>query len=588
MSLFQVVDPVDAPIFQGSASLSAIAEAARETALLVDNLNASDNALAEAITDGIAVVRRETGLELRHPQSHPGDYSDGRAIAQSGEHFSESWDRKIADILELHPDKAEALLPLRLEGIEQSARDKARAAGRRSEILSGTRDDWAGLGAALYGGFTGALQDPATLITLPLGFGSGAARTFAGKILTTAWREALLSGGSEAAVQPFVQSWRAEAGLPSGFQEGLKNVGMATALGGILGGGLRGAVETPGAIRRAFSRRDVEALTEDLELRPPERIAEELAPHRDDLQPATRAAVDVMDQDRAVLQAVREELGDDLGADFAKVMEAAEDLADQAGTPGMQRYQPEAAPRRTVTRPTTLTEFLARNGLAPDPSGNLKAMDLDKVVVPGHGRLVRKDGGVDLDRAREAAAEAGYFPQYGRNSDAVANSTIDDLLDALKEEQAGNRQFAFEDQAQARLWQEEGDAIEAHKEAEALRREIFDLSGGNLSRAEMARAQRLVEGGMDPDEAVERVFLYDDTSVLETRPSDPFEVSGSAFDEQMAAMEAQLKPDDLIMDLLSVDEDGAVSAAGRTLGEALNEADRGLDLANLVEACKLG
>lgn len=580
MTLFRAIEPAGAVAFEGEASNASLWEAAREAALLADNFNARDNALSEAIDDAIGVVRTETGIELRNPQSHPGDYSGDTPVVLTGEHFGAAWDRRIADIIEQHPEKADRLQGLRLESLEVDARNRARIAGDRYAILAATREDWTGLGVGLGGGFSGALQDPATLIALPLGLGAGSARTVGGKILATTWREALVSGAAETAIQPFVQKWRSEAGLPAGLTEGARNVAAAALLGGLIGGGVRGAIETPGVVRRRFSSRPDPRLP----AADPEKIASDLKTVRDDLPPATRAAVDVLEDEQLFRGAVRSELGGDIGADMVRVMEAADEFAHTVGQSAQARFRPEPAPARTVRRPVSLTEFLAERGIA-DEGGELAAMDLDRLAVPGSGRLVRKQGGVPLDRAREAAAEAGYLQGYGSRADAVANSRVDDLLSALREEQAGRRVFAMGDEEQALRWREEGEAIEAHKAIQDIRREIFEASGGRLNADETARAQRLVEGGMDPDEAVERVVFYEDTAALEAR-ADPFEPDSTEFEAQVTGLENQIDPEDGIADLLFVDDDGRISSSGRTVAEALEEADRGLHLSELVEACR--
>jgi hypothetical protein len=93
------------------------------------------------------------------------------------------------------------------------------------------------------------------------------------------------------------------------------------------------------------------------------------------------------------------------------------------------------APRKGK-KPLTLTQFIAsRGGLAP--SAELNARDLHKTFVPGHGRLVRKSG-MTLDRAREAAVEAGYLRDTGVEGNnlvpgsGVSRSTTDDLLNGME------------------------------------------------------------------------------------------------------------------------------------------------------------
>lgn len=80
--------------------------------------------------------------------------------------------------------------------------------------------------------------------------------------------------------------------------------------------------------------------------------------------------------------------------------------------------------------PTLLT-FLIRKGGLRDQGGDLRAMDAHKRRVG----LVRKRGGLSLDYAREAAAEAGYLP---------ADSYVSDLLDAVNAEIRGRPVYPHE------------------------------------------------------------------------------------------------------------------------------------------------
>lgn len=593
MALFQKLDPAGASLFEGEASFGVLMDAARDTALYADNFNAAEHAREEAFDEAIASIEAATGVKLKNPQVlkpatlwTPMDVFQPFVDKVTGyEDPFDTWEKRIDELSDQFPDHAEVLDRARLSAIEDAAKSRTREVSDTQARLAATRDDWGATGAALAGGFAGALRDPMTLATLPFGLPGAGGRTVAGKILSTAWREAVVSGATEAAMQPKVQGWREEAGLPHGFAEAAANVAGATVLGGALGGGLRGAIELPGAVRRRFGAE----MPDGAKVPRPEKIANDLADLRDDLKPATRAAVDVMEQDRAVQASIRSEFGDSFGAEMARAMEAAESFADSVGKPQQATFKPSPSPRRTVRRPQSLTEFLAQRGIM-DEGGELSAFDLDKLVLPGSGRLVRKEGGLPLDRAREMAAEAGYIHGFGSREDAVASSTVADLIDALHEEQGGKRIFAMGDEIDAEQWRVEGEAIEQHHAREQVRREIFEASNGVLTENEAVRALRLVDGGMDVDEAVERVILYDDTSALETgleTASDPFEPGGAEFEAQLMALEGQYDPADVISDVMLVDEEGRIVAGVRSLEDALGDADRGLDLSRLVEACKL-
>ncbi len=81
------------------------------------------------------------------------------------------------------------------------------------------------------------------------------------------------------------------------------------------------------------------------------------------------------------------------------------------------------AAARKEAAPRSLIKFLQEAGGVRDQGGDLKSMGMHR--FPG---LIRKNG-MPLDRAREAAAEAGYL---GAHIDhAMADTTINDLKDAM-------------------------------------------------------------------------------------------------------------------------------------------------------------
>src|SRR5690606_6215412 len=103
---------------------------------------------------------------------------------------------------------------------------------------------------------------PLTLGSLFLGGGPGGARTALGRVLETAGREAMINAGAEAAMQPWVQSWREQAGLDHGFDQAIANVAFAAGLGGAFGAGLGGAREAINFARLTGEQRA--ALTPEL------------------------------------------------------------------------------------------------------------------------------------------------------------------------------------------------------------------------------------------------------------------------------------------------------------------------------------
>lgn len=185
--------------------------------------------------------------------------------------------------------------------------------------------------------------------------------------------------------------------------------------------------------------------------------------------------------------------------------------------------------KRGPTRKSLLDiiEFVASIGGVQDFKGELKSLDLQKKFVPGFGRLVRKNG-LPLDKAREAAEEAGYL-----TSGSDTTSTVADFLNALEESTRGNRVFSLADQADVQSQEIE----KANQQHEADRKrvaeeinEFIQESGAQLAGNELDQMIDLVLLERVPvDEAIVEVFersesALDDTSTDERQIDDiPFE-----------------------------------------------------------------
>lgn len=166
-------------------------------------------------------------------------------------------------------------------------------------------------------------------------------------------------------------------------------------------------------------------------------------------------------------------------------------------------------PKDRPKRPQTITQFLAgEGGLKLDDGGELKARDLDKKFIPGRGRIVR-EGGRDLDYAREAAAEAGYFDHlYGTTDDAIANSTVNDLLDLIDQDLQTRSVFALRDQVDADQWQVVQDVKEARAELRRSIDQIYDEVSSLLPDETVIRTiEHMRNDGLSADDALERAII---------------------------------------------------------------------------------
>lgn len=98
------------------------------------------------------------------------------------------------------------------------------------------------------------------------------------------------------------------------------------------------------------------------------------------------------------------------------------------GIPPVEAYMDRITPvRPDMPRPQSLQDFVRQAGGVQDPRGDLKSMGLDLV----RGLVAKPGQGLGPDAMRQIAAEAGYL---GPDIDhAMANTTVNDLLDALGE-----------------------------------------------------------------------------------------------------------------------------------------------------------
>jgi len=115
-------------------------------------------------------------------------------------------------------------------------------------------------------------------------------------------------------------------------------------------------------------------------------------------------------------------------------------------TAAVARQAPNAGSARAPSRGDSLATFLAKRGGIDDAGGELSALDADMWhrQQPFRPRLAR-EGGLDAGAAAQAAVDAGYFPELGR--DGVLSGA--DLVAALRDEMAGKPRYARELTGQA-------------------------------------------------------------------------------------------------------------------------------------------
>lgn len=233
-----------------ASTLGEVWDASLAAQLDIANPTSRQNVLGEEFDKRIDAVEKVTGVRLFHPhRAQPTDedwaeLADDRG-APSRDRFQavavmeRRFHREIDKLREMHPDKAEAI---GAGTVWDTAFARVRKAEERSADV--TRRSPFSVSLPLLGdvnpvgmaaGMFGFLQDPINVATSVLGPGGSAAKG----ILWNASRQAVAGAVQQAAVEPFTQAWRREAGLDGGFSQAAFNIATAGLLGGVVDAGGR-------------------------------------------------------------------------------------------------------------------------------------------------------------------------------------------------------------------------------------------------------------------------------------------------------------------------------------------------------------
>lgn len=227
-----------------------IEQRAFDAARLTRSTVGSQNATADVIAERIRQIKRETGQELNNPFDLPlgaraalrrslGDVPLDEAFPSvAARAFDAAVERIVAPRMATGDPRPDWARPIR-----ESARELARTAERSYEDAFNATPGLAKYLAAFSAGTLATLGDPAQLALLAVNPPAGVGETALARIVSAGVGWSLAAGASEAATQPFIQAWRAEAGLPSGVGEALKDIGIAFVGGAVLGTGGRTGLE---------------------------------------------------------------------------------------------------------------------------------------------------------------------------------------------------------------------------------------------------------------------------------------------------------------------------------------------------------
>lgn len=184
-----------------------------------------------------------------------------------------------------------------------------------------------------------------------------------------------------------------------------------------------------------------------------------------------------------------------------------EPIAGQRGSGGVSSDRGLAPAAADLGGSQSLLSFLVQRGGVRDEASELAGMDAGRRRVG----LVRVNGGMKLDMAREAADEAGYL-QPG--------STTSDLLNAISDELHGRRVYrpdqAAEMQGAALSRQQSAREVDRRMGAREDIQNVLDDAGARLSPSARDHAEQLVMGGYHPHAAVLEAARSDEEQALQS------------------------------------------------------------------------
>lgn len=233
---------------------------------VVDNVFARTRAQEEAYDRWIATVRSETGVELENPLR--GGYArearftiredvrnnEMQSIEGTGgvpERQVQLFNQHLDEVRAAYPDKNLTFRPL-----DEEARAVAGEAEAQAHTAAAAPvDPVLGLAAQFAGGLWAGRRDPLFVGSLFLGPTSAVGKAALTRIATAGLTQGAFNAGLTALEQPAVQAWRRDAGLRSGVEPAVENVGMAFLFGLIPGAIIRGAHESTVQAARPALRR---------------------------------------------------------------------------------------------------------------------------------------------------------------------------------------------------------------------------------------------------------------------------------------------------------------------------------------------
>ena len=445
--------PIESPLGRQEdvPSLSESLAAGFSGVRAVDLSISRSSALSEAMRERELLLREHTGKDLRQfiEENLP---EERRSILTT----DEDRERALARGRESLSDEVKSKFFVGKD-LERRAREISMERFQASEEVSARGRGFGSRAAFLLGQFGGFATDPVNIAAMFAG-GPWAASVARGAIgrhlavraLRSAGAEAAIGASAEAIIQPFVQAYRAELGLPSGFEQALINIGF----GGLIGGGF-GSLGILGRNTYKRLRGDV---FDGIEL--PHTLAERIRTdtgrplselsHKELIDEFDRLVAEPTPNEAAARKALQERVVFDdanpfraeRGGTARHVDEYTKAEADLFRNVFVNpRQTPTGAPSpRGAIRPERITvpgprpqSFVAwvkaQGGIKPDA-------DLNQIGAERFPGILNRNG-LSLDEVRERAVQAGFLTE--RPFQGVAETTPNDVVDLLQRNIAGER-----------------------------------------------------------------------------------------------------------------------------------------------------
>ena len=413
--------------------------------------------------------------------------------------------------------------------------------------------------AKFAGGMAAMATDPLELgsMFIPMVGATGRATSIAryGKVRGNVVVGAKEGAFGSAITEPFYYGLSVNQQLDYTMSEALFNVGAGLFLGGSIGG-LAGTI-----LARTVNEKEVIDIAEFSEIIEARKAAEPIS----EAEALARADKIVKN-----LRKANKITGDHITYDLA----LRQFITDQNITA-------EIIAPKAIGKPTTLGEFIRSKGGINDDKPTFRG-ELANIGIKARTGYIKKNGTVvsfinnkasdlDLDDMAELAFEAGYLDS--RNTD--------ELVQKIKDEDAGNYTFSKADEADATLWREYHQGLnDFEKEIEfrnEIRQELEATGHKNITDDEVAAiADRMARTGQMAVDAAHDISL----KVGDVRQEMLARLGLDPEGEKLADFSASERADE-VSDVTPYDEiierEAEIVAQARASGELTDEQIKALD-----------